>query len=237
MPKSTMLIETDKFLAVQLRYSTERLAAQIARTTHERVGIFYDAEGYATELVATDPALPEVKVAEGQFIYTDFTTTSVAQTADELLSVYERAYGAVEGDSALEKLVNIEFSEFEAQMDESGLPEWESVDLPYNQTRKDFMQRARHGMSDADWWNFETYFANVMIYMAKKFRDEGNGVPSDGRDSLDVSVTKWNDKLDTIIKGFTYYLEADDEHFRDYNSAPLDAAFNTLRDNYPHLWD
>lgn len=230
----TMLIENGKFLAAQLRQDTVPDVVRIMAVTHDVRAAYYDADGNVTSALATDPAQDSVRVLEGEFIYTDYTYLRTANSVDEVFSAYEEIAGPLPDGSAEEKMVDIEFKEFVTDLDYDPI-QWEWVQFPFNQTREDFLERARHGVSNTDWWNFDTYFATVMVNFAKKIKEGGHTAPYTTGD-LDEDSRLWDGQLDRIIAAFSNYLESDEEGVP-YDKELLDEAFDIIKQRYRSMWD
>lgn len=68
--------------------------------------------------------------------------------------------------------------------------------------RKHVEERAEHGFSTYDWWNFDQYLAWVISNACKRFRAESKGFPGE-MENQDA----WNSVLLEIEEGFEAHLE------------------------------
>jgi hypothetical protein len=139
---------------------------------------------------------------------------------------------------------------------------WDKFRLPSKP--KYFIQRAKHGWSTADTWNFDSYLASIIIGGLKQLDSRHHGVPCSAYDenneelyvigSYDYDIPEeeaksveemrvaselWHQVLMDIVAGFETHEEFDDASLSDKKEIQpkIDKAFKLLHNNFGRFWD
>lgn len=257
---NSYLIETDEFLCVQLSISNiQAILNMLNNTNYNKYDFAYHDKyfeeleddnsdnNYSTLVMNIYRGDDCIEVNDGNYIVLANDSIHIFEDINSVFSYYEECSASVlKGGSTEEKLKEIEYKKFYGRASEY---KTFYTDFPYASSFDDFVERAKNGYSQKDWYNFYDYFATVMISMAEKFKTENTGVP------MIASVTNsynyenevfmhhnevlWRNKMDTVIEGFSMVKHYDELSNDEKVQAKekLDKAFDVIKEHYFDLWD
>lgn len=99
-------------------------------------------------------------------------------------------------------------------------------------------ERMHQGFSEYDWWSIDKHFAQMIAKVARKYRNEGHGYPTqldDDKKPLPevLAVAQWNTILTEMADGFDNYAQ----EIITTDSPQFKRAMSLFAEWFPALWD